>query len=345
MEVERRLPAEPGAARVEPALVAEDPAGHVPDPGRRHLARERVELGERERGIAVALEHEVALPGRSALLALAEHVGLDSERGAERGQRRVRRGELLVRRRPERQPRVVGEERAAGLQVEDDRARPAGADVPRVQALAQGAPGTRCETPPARPGRAKNATIATAVAARRRGTVFLFFKRDAKRQVGWVDRLRKMGRAAHSGCSSRGRIIGGHAAAGRDRGAAQDARERRRRAEPRRDRVDADATATPRRSRSRPSARGSSGGSARSRETRAGDGERSASSPGSPNALEAADGELEQPPLAARRPAGAGAGASRSAEPPRRSRCERRRRPPGCGCRSGASSGCSRCGS
>ena len=59
VEVERRLPADPGAAGVEPALVSEDPAAHVPDPGRGHLARERVELGEGQRGVPIALEHEV----------------------------------------------------------------------------------------------------------------------------------------------------------------------------------------------------------------------------------------------------------------------------------------------
>ena len=198
VEVEVGLPAEPGAARVEPALVAENPAGHVLDPDRRHLARERVDLGERERGISVSLEHEVPLPGRSALLPLAEHVGLYSERGAERAERRVRRGELLVRRGPERQPRVVGEERAAGLQVENDRARPAGAHVPRVQ----GSRKVRLERA-ARPrlcGRdeeERDNCHRSCGETERHGLPF--FKQDGKRQVGWVARFWKMGRAAHSG--------------------------------------------------------------------------------------------------------------------------------------------------
>src|SRR5437899_13105272 len=70
VEVELRLPPEPRTARVEPALVAEDPAAHVLDPVRSDLACELVDLGGGQRRISVALEHEVPLPGRSALLPL-----------------------------------------------------------------------------------------------------------------------------------------------------------------------------------------------------------------------------------------------------------------------------------
>ena len=95
------------------------------------------------------------------------------------------------------QPRVVGEERAAGLQVEDDRARPAGAHVPRVQ----GSRKVRLERA-ARPrlcGRdeaERDNCHCRCGETERHGLPF--FKQDGKRQVGWVARFWKMGRAAHS---------------------------------------------------------------------------------------------------------------------------------------------------
>ena len=197
VQVELGLPAETRAARVEPALVAEDPAAHVPDSRRGHLPRERAEPCGRQRRIAVPLEHEVPLPRRSALPSFAEHVGFDAERGPERGQGRIRRGELLVRRGAEREPCVVREERAAGAEVEDDRARARRAHVRCVQR-----PASRWGNAPLEPacaaGTRRNAMIAAAATARRRDTAFPFFKREAKRQAAWVDPPAKMGRAAHS---------------------------------------------------------------------------------------------------------------------------------------------------
>jgi hypothetical protein len=105
----------------------------VPDPRRGNLAGERADLGGREARIAVSLQHEVPSPRRADLRAVAEHVRLDAERRSERGERCVGRGELLVRRRPESEARVLREERLAGAEVEDDGARLGRAHVARVQ--------------------------------------------------------------------------------------------------------------------------------------------------------------------------------------------------------------------
>ena len=68
VDVEPRLPAGAGAARVEERLVGEDAARHLADPGRANLARERGEARARERRVAVADEHQAPAPDRAVLL-------------------------------------------------------------------------------------------------------------------------------------------------------------------------------------------------------------------------------------------------------------------------------------
>ena len=123
LDVERRLPAGRGAARVEPRLVAEHASrSRARSPLARTWRASSGQIGGRERRVAVALEHEVALPGRCRPAGRAEDVGLDREGRAERGQRGVGDGELLVRRGQERQRRVARVDRRACVEVERDRA-------------------------------------------------------------------------------------------------------------------------------------------------------------------------------------------------------------------------------
>jgi hypothetical protein len=195
--VELGLPADPGAAGVEPALVAEDPAAHVPDSRRGHLVRERDQLCGGQRGIAVPLEDEIPQPGRPALVPFAEHVGLDAEGRAEGAQRGVGGCELLVRRGAESAGGVLGEQRAAGAEVENDRARLRRAHVPGVQR-----PREQLLEGVARPGLSgrdeeeRDDCHHCCGEAEMHG--FPFFKRLSKRQAGWVGLRSKMGRATHS---------------------------------------------------------------------------------------------------------------------------------------------------
>ena len=169
----------------------------MPDPRRGHLLRERDELRGGQSGVAVPLEHEVALPGRPALLPVAEHVGLDAEGRPERAQRRIRGRELLVRRGPERAVGVLREERTARGEVEDDGARLSRAHVPGVQRPCElllervARPGLRGRDEEER-GDCHNCCAE----AERHG--FPFFKRLSKRQGAWVGPRWKMGRATHS---------------------------------------------------------------------------------------------------------------------------------------------------
>jgi len=88
-------------------------------------------------GSPYPFEHEVPPPRRSALPAVAEHVRLDAEGRPERGQGRIRRRELLVRRRPERQAHLVREECLARVEIEYDRARLGRAHVRHAQGLSE----------------------------------------------------------------------------------------------------------------------------------------------------------------------------------------------------------------
>jgi hypothetical protein len=120
VDVEPRLPARAGAARVEERLVAEDAARDAADARGPHLPRQRREVSAGERGVAVADQDEAPAPDRSVLLAAAEHVGLEAERRAEGDQRRVGDRELLVRGGHEREVPVLREQRLAGHEVDRD---------------------------------------------------------------------------------------------------------------------------------------------------------------------------------------------------------------------------------
>src|SRR5205823_4157116 len=96
VQEERRLPTRAGAARVEPRLVADDAARDALDSGGAHLARQRREPRRGERRIAVALEDEVALPRAGDRRTRAEHVGLEPEGRAERGEGGEGDRQLLV---------------------------------------------------------------------------------------------------------------------------------------------------------------------------------------------------------------------------------------------------------
>ena len=119
--VEAGLPRRADAAAVEERLVAEHAAGHAAHAAVTELRRERAGGRRRERGVAVALQDEVAVPDAVDQLALAEHGRLDAERRPEHDERRVGHGQLLVRGRHERQPLAAAEERLAGRQVDGER--------------------------------------------------------------------------------------------------------------------------------------------------------------------------------------------------------------------------------
>ena len=74
-------------------------------------------------------EEQAALPDRALALAPADDVRLDAVGGAESHERRVRDGELLVRRGGERERVVPREDRLAGLEIDGDRARSCRRDV------------------------------------------------------------------------------------------------------------------------------------------------------------------------------------------------------------------------
>src|SRR5262249_4136192 len=192
-----RLPADARAACVEPALVAEDPAAHVPDSRRSHLVRERDELRGRQGRIAVPLEHEVSLPRGAALVALAEHVGLEAKARVERAERGIRGRELLVRRGAEWPARVLREDRAAGAEIKDDRARLRRAHVPRAERARElllervAGPGLG-----GRDEEERDKCHHCCAEAETHG--FPFFNSFSKRQAAWVGPFSKMGRATHS---------------------------------------------------------------------------------------------------------------------------------------------------
>ena len=111
--------------RVEPGLVADERAGHDVDPQRPHLAGEVGERPPVERRVAVALQDQAPAPHLPVEEALAAHLGADAEARPERLQHRVGDGELLVRGRREREPRVLCEHDAAGGEVDRDRSHAA----------------------------------------------------------------------------------------------------------------------------------------------------------------------------------------------------------------------------
>ena len=99
---EVRLPPGAAAPPIERGLVSADPAGDARDAGRAERGSQVADVGGRERGVAVAAEEEVAFPDRADALPRAEHAGREPVAGAETGQRGPRDGELLVRRRMDR---------------------------------------------------------------------------------------------------------------------------------------------------------------------------------------------------------------------------------------------------
>jgi hypothetical protein len=97
LDVEARFPAGDRPPRVEVRLVADDRAGDAPDPVAAHLRRERAQPRRGECRITAAPEHERAAEGGAVEDALAEDVGFDPVRRAERLERGEGERELLVR--------------------------------------------------------------------------------------------------------------------------------------------------------------------------------------------------------------------------------------------------------
>jgi hypothetical protein len=111
--------------RVEPGLVADERAGDDVDPERPHLAGKVGERPPVERRVAVSLQDQAPPPHLPVEEALAAHLCADAEPRPERLQHRVGDGELLVRSRREREPRVLCEHDAATGEVDRDRSHAA----------------------------------------------------------------------------------------------------------------------------------------------------------------------------------------------------------------------------
>src|SRR5437763_1180794 len=105
-----RIPAS-GTPAAESIARVDAPDAVLPD-----LVRQRPQIGGGERRVPVALENDVALPLRAVLRPIAEYVRLYPERRPEGGERPVRRSELLVRGRMERQLCVKREDDASCLE-------------------------------------------------------------------------------------------------------------------------------------------------------------------------------------------------------------------------------------
>ncbi len=131
VDEEVRLPARTDPERVEVRLVSDDPARDEADACTTDLRGEPPQPERRQRRIAEALQHEVAVPLGPVLLPDAEHLCLDSVGGSERHEGRIRDGELLVRRRDERQGRIARVDHASRRQLDRDRRRTR--DARRVQ--------------------------------------------------------------------------------------------------------------------------------------------------------------------------------------------------------------------
>ena len=121
VDVEATLPAGAGAARVEPRLVADDGTRDVADPGGGDLRGQAVDVSERERRVAVALQEEVAGPDVRDEGAPAHDVGVEAIAGPEQRERGVGDGDLLVRRRHEGEGGVAREHDPARPEVDRQR--------------------------------------------------------------------------------------------------------------------------------------------------------------------------------------------------------------------------------
>ena len=104
------LPARGAALRVVERLVAEYSSAHRADPAPANRRREAFEVGRRESRVAEALQYEIAVPGGAGTRADAVDLGVEAVPGAEARERRPGDGDLLVRRRRDRQRLVVRED-------------------------------------------------------------------------------------------------------------------------------------------------------------------------------------------------------------------------------------------
>ena len=231
------------------------------------------------------------------------------------------------------------------LQIEDDCARPGWADVLCMQRAGELLLERAARPRLRRRGPGRRRRLPTAAAATRRGTVLPLFKQDGKRQVPMGrSNLQKMGPGGPFPCSLGRPIIMGPCRCGR-RSRSCSGCPRTGPAPPRIDAIESTLTDG--------YAEALALEAERSRiERRLGEVARDVGDAADCEGVRPASASASRRPTASLHGFGRSSATSRPGVgvrlarlPARRSRCARRRQPPGCGCRSGASSGCSRCGS
>lgn len=104
-------------------FVGDDRALDAPDSPVADAARQRVEIRDGERWVAVAREIEVAVPNPRTELARAKNLGSEAKRRSEHPERGERNSELLRGRRGERERRIPLEHHVSGPNIDGERSR------------------------------------------------------------------------------------------------------------------------------------------------------------------------------------------------------------------------------